>query len=334
MGVTIKDIARLAGVSYSTVSKALHDSPLVKEQTKNKIISIAREQGYLPNIAAQRLVSRKSRAIGVHWPSLERVALSNLISKINDELEQRGYSMLLSVNPRQSAMMLFERFQVDGILVFSEENESVLDETAVSVPILYYGSRVNSQSAFLQVDRQRAIAKAVQYFVQIGHERITYIGDMSDTHRNQKEKLIGFKQAIAEAGISLSASSMVDTKGLGSLEGYQAVKKLLQFEQLPTAIISGSYDLTTGVIRALHEARISIPNQISLISYDNIAQMAEFDVPVTAVGPSSQHIARSLVDAMLELLNHGALSSQSDIKLDGEIVVRESTATLSDAHLR
>jgi LacI family transcriptional regulator len=84
--VTIKDIAQRAGVSFSTVSKALLDSPLVKHQTKQHILSIAKEMGYQPNIAARSLVSRRSGAIGVVWPSVERAALSSLITSLNEEM--------------------------------------------------------------------------------------------------------------------------------------------------------------------------------------------------------------------------------------------------------
>src|SRR5690606_27702038 len=96
--VTIKDIAERAGVSFSTVSKALRDSPLVKEETKRRILDVARELGYQPNFAARRLVSRRSWAVGVVWPSVERTALSYLITRINAQLERLGYVTVLSIN--------------------------------------------------------------------------------------------------------------------------------------------------------------------------------------------------------------------------------------------
>src|SRR5690606_16412833 len=120
MNVTIKDIARLAGVSYSTVSKALNDSPLVKSETRQRIVELAKQLGYEPNHAAKSLVSRRSMTIGVLLPSLERVALSALVSRINDALASRGYEVILSILPPAHAARLFQRLQVDGIVVFED----------------------------------------------------------------------------------------------------------------------------------------------------------------------------------------------------------------------
>ena len=104
MSMTIKDIARIAGVSYSTVSKALNDSPLVKSDTKKRIVAIAEEIGYEPNFAAQRLVSKQTKIIGLIWPTIERLVLSTLVTKISDEINKTPYSMILSVDPVQASI--------------------------------------------------------------------------------------------------------------------------------------------------------------------------------------------------------------------------------------
>ncbi|WP_317951116.1 LacI family DNA-binding transcriptional regulator, partial [Rossellomorea marisflavi] len=101
MGVTIKDIAKAAGVSFSTVSKALRDSPLVKEPTKKRITDIAMELGYQPNAAARSLVSKKSHTIGIIWPTIEGTAHSSLITRLNTQLEQLSYTTLISINEKE-----------------------------------------------------------------------------------------------------------------------------------------------------------------------------------------------------------------------------------------
>jgi len=120
LSVTIKNIAQIANVSYSTVSKALNNSPLVKNSTKERIISIANELGYQPNSAAQKLVSNKTFIIGLIWPTIERIALSTLVSEISNQINKTSNSIVLSVEPIQKSLRTFERFQVDGIIYFDE----------------------------------------------------------------------------------------------------------------------------------------------------------------------------------------------------------------------
>src|SRR5690606_20639509 len=108
MSVTIKDIAKITGVSYSTVSKALNDSPLVKPSTKNRIHKVAREMGYEPNFAAQRLVSKQTKIIGLIWPTIERVVLSTLVMNISNEIRKTPYSMILSVEPIPASLDTFK----------------------------------------------------------------------------------------------------------------------------------------------------------------------------------------------------------------------------------
>ncbi|UOF90308.1 LacI family transcriptional regulator [Fodinisporobacter ferrooxydans] len=323
MNVTIKDIARMAGVSYSTVSKALNDSPLVKEKTKSKILNIATQLGYQPNFAAQSLVSKKSNTIGVLWPTVERLALSTLATQINSKLEQHSYSMILSINPIDSAIKLFNRFQVDAILLFDEEQpEQNTEVTSSVVPILCYGELGASKFPTITVDRRQAILKAVQYLTNLGHRRISYIGDLS-RKINQQEKYIGFMEGIMKYGLLSHPQMATDSLGLSWQAGYQAAKSLLESEYHPTAVISGSYDLTVGIIRAIHEAKLQIPNDISLISYDNIPQMENLEIPVTAVGAPIEKISDSIVESLLTIIEHQNLDAKKSF-VESELFERSS----------
>ncbi|MBA4493571.1 LacI family DNA-binding transcriptional regulator [Paenactinomyces guangxiensis] len=320
MDVTIKDIAKVAGVSYSTVSKALRNSPLVKPQTKQKILQVAEQLGYEPNIAAKSLVSKKSNTIGVVWPTVERVALASLATKINDELEKRGYRMLLSINPIISAISIFNQIQVDAILVF---NEQVSPYNIKSKnPVLFYGEPGPSPYPTFLVDRKSAIKKALEYLYQLGHREIVYVGDLSEKNKNQQEKFKGFKEGTEKLNLSSARSIAVNTKGLGWQDGYQAAKQILQNHPL-TAIIGGGYDISLGVLRAVKEAGLTIPGDISLISYDNIPQAANENPSLTTVGPSVDKIAGLIAKSLLQLANEENLDTPA---LDAELIIRNSCA--------
>lgn len=330
MNVTIKDIARSAGVSYSTVSKALNNSPLVKEATKKKILTIAHELGYHPNIAAKNLVSKKSETIGVVWPTVQRAVWSNLITFINEKLMKKSYHMILSINPAESAITLFNQFPVDGILVFGNK---LLDDINTSIPLLYYGNTESPGYSTINVSRRDATFTAVKYLHELGHAKLAFVGNTTHNDRNQQEKYLGFLEGIMQFSLPSHPNMKANTVGLEWEDGYQAMKELLQSDYQPTAVISGSYEITIGVWRALKEAGKSVPEDISIVSYDNIPQMEEFDVPVTSVGVPLENIAEEIVSHLLHLIN-GDTPVLTKENLEAELVPRESCKKLTKVNLK
>ncbi|MEH7384350.1 LacI family DNA-binding transcriptional regulator [Bacillus sp. JJ1521] len=297
MNITIKDIAQVAGVSYSTVSKALNNSPLVKPETKNKIMKIAKELGYEPNLAAQQLVSKQSKVIGLIWPTLERIAPSTLVSKINEEIRANSYSMILSISSIEESLEMFKRYQVDGVIVFDEQNYHVLD--MIQIPLVTYGVSRNHNHSVIDVNYQAAMEMAVEYLYQLGHRNIAYIGDFSPIDDRQSEKFLGIKKAMTSFDLPITTQNFINTAGLEWYDGYVATKRLLSNSSKPTAIIGSSYDISAGVVRALREANFIIPKDISVISYDNIPQMANLEIPLTSVGVPVEEIARNMVNTLL-----------------------------------
>ena len=198
MSITIKDIAKIAGVSYSTVSKALNDSPLVKSDTKKRIVAIAKEIGYEPNFAAQRLVSKQTKIIGLIWPTIERLVLSTLVTKISDEINKTPYSMILSVDPVQASLDTFRRFQVDGIILFEENADFTV--TPNSTPLLSYGvvGKVAATYPIIDANHEQAMYEAVKYLYSLDHTNIAYIGDFSPTDPMQMQKYKGFVKAMKD----------------------------------------------------------------------------------------------------------------------------------------
>lgn len=297
MNITIKDIAVVAGVSYSTVSKALNDSPLVKPDTKTKIMKIAKELGYKPNFAAQSLVSKQTKVIGLIWPTLERIAPSTLVTRINEEIKSKSYSMILSIDCIEDSLELFKRYQVDGVLVFDEHNHSILD--TVSIPIVTYGVGRNKKHTVIDVSYQMAMKMSVEYLYNLGHRNIAYLGDFSPIDDRQLEKYYGIKKAMNSLNLPITNENLVNTAGLNWYDGYLATKRLLNSSNRPTAIIGSSYDISAGIVRALREANLIIPKDISVMSYDNISQMGNLEIPLTSIGVPVDEIACNMVDTLI-----------------------------------
>ncbi|WP_199621141.1 LacI family DNA-binding transcriptional regulator [Paenibacillus alkalitolerans] len=327
MNVTIKDIARLAGVSYSTVSKALNDSPLVKPDTKKRIVELAAQLGYQPNIAAKSLVSRRSMTVGVVLPSLERVALSALVGRINDELAGRGYEVILSILPPTSAVKLFQRLQMDGIVVFEDisPEEKYVEPAATEIPVVSIGSShvTSSRYAIVDVKRKEALKEAVRYLAGLGHARIAYIGDARESDSKQQQKVAGFMEGAFECGLTSESAFIMNSDGNTWRHGYEAGRRLLVLDKRPSAVITGAFDVTAGFLRAVQDGGLSIPDDLSLLSYDNVPQLAELDVPVSAVGAPVSLLADRIASRLVDIMGSANAIRMSEL-LDACIEERAS----------
>ncbi|RBW68697.1 LacI family DNA-binding transcriptional regulator [Bacillus taeanensis] len=302
MKITIKDIAKQIGVSHSTVSKALNDSPLVKPETKDRIIKLARELGYEPNYAAQRLASKQSNVIGLIWPTLERVAPSILVTKINEEVSKHNYKMILSIDSIEESIEMYKRFQVDGVIVFNKDNIGMPNSSPL--PIVSYGVSENKSIPVIDVNYREAMHAAVEYLYHLGHENIAFVGDFSFNDERQVEKCYGFQQAMEKFGLKIGNHNLINTRGLDWYDGYMSTIQLLKSSFKPTAIIGSSYDISAGIIRALRQADYIIPKDMSVISYDNIPQLESLEIPLTSVGVPVEEIAKHMVKTLLDYIKN------------------------------
>ena len=329
MNVTIKDIAKVANVSYSTVSKALNNSSLVKPATKEKIINIANELGYQPNFAAQRLVSNQTNIIGLIWPTIDRVVLSSLVTEINEKIEKAHYSMILSVEPIPKSLETFKRFQVDGIIYFDESFEREVPE--MDMPLVIYGVlHPHHNHSVIDPNHAKSMFLAVNYLKNLGHKRIAYIGDLNTEDPRQVNKFNGYLKAMNDLQLPLIKKFHIDTDGLNWNHGYDAVKKLFQSITLPTAIIAGSYDISEGILCRIKEEEMEVPNDISIVSYDNVPQMEKMDVPLTSVGVPLSYLAKKITNKIIEFIEHpDSPSASENILLQPIITERKSCRPLN-----
>lgn len=317
MSVTIKDVAKAAGVSYSTVSKALRDSPLVKQPTKDLIINVANQLGYEPNAAARSLVSKRSFTIGVVWPTIERVAHAALITSLNKKLEELSYTTLISINEPEFAFKTFNQHQVDAILMFDETGHPL--NLSSKAPVVIYGI-VSEDNPFTTIDANRhmAIFLAYKHLYEIGHRKISYIGYL-ESDRLQMEKVSGFNQAVSEFHTPPFPNLIMEVEGLEQYDGYESMRQVLESSTKPTAIISGSHDLTRGILRAIQERNLSVPHDFSLISYDYVPETKSKEIELTTVGVPIDTITENLADVLMEIIDENevdkAIYLQPKLKL-------------------
>ncbi|MNZ50612.1 Catabolite control protein A [compost metagenome] len=284
--------------------------------------------GYQPNIAARSLVSKKSGAIGVVWPSIERAALSSLITKLNDELEKYGLVTILSISNIESAIEIFRRYQVDAILVFGDKDSipNAIDLHPLHTPLLTYGAAGYTPHSAVDVNRGQAVRLAIRHLASLGHKEIAYMGEPRQYDPLQAVKIEAFREETKRLGLPCREESILQINGLEFHDGYAAARAMLDQPARPTAVISGGIDLTRGILRAISERGLSAPQDISIVSYDNLPQMAELEIPMTVVGVALSTISSMIAKTLIELID--APQTIKVVHLEPELVVRSSTARL------
>ncbi|MEB5782650.1 LacI family DNA-binding transcriptional regulator [Staphylococcus pseudoxylosus] len=295
MAVTLKDVAEACGVSYSTVSKALKNSQLVKPKTKQMIQQKAVEMNYIPNHSARALVSKKSGTIGLIWPSVDRVAVTHLITEINLAIKSLGYVMFVSIDDVAAASKKFVEFGCDGIVIFDEGDDSNLPpEIYNNVPVVAYGVDRKIPYPIINVNHAEAMVLAIKGLIAKGVDTIDYIGDINTTDARQIAK----KEAIINYCENNNVNyRIIDSNGLNAIDAEAAVKQFLNNDALSPGVICGSYDITVGTINAMDS------NQRPIIySYDNIPQIKKLDYPVQAIGVPTADIAQQIVTTLDQVI--------------------------------
>lgn len=293
--VTIKDIAKATGVTFSTVSRALNNQPGVSEKMRKKIVAVAEQMNYRPNLAAKKLVLQKTNYIGLIWPKAEGLFFYNLSTHLHKEAEKRGFHVIISMADLTSALQSFNQMMVDYIIYgqghpswipsidFIKERERFKGEM-----LLLGGGRLEGAHS-LEINRRQGIYDAVQHLADLGHRRISFAG------YTQSDKFSGYMEGMA--GLMLEYRSEY-TINPYSPSFEQEVREILRRGDRPTAFIADSQMSLFKLIKILREYKIKIPDEISVVVYDDIPEMEIFEVPLTTVGPS----IKELVDRSLDLL--------------------------------
>lgn len=297
MAVTLKDVAEACGVSYSTVSKALKNSQLVKPKTKQMIQQKALEMNYIPNHSARALVSKRSGTIGLIWPSVDRVAVTHLISEINRAIKSLGYVMFVSIDDVAAASKKFVEFGCDGIVIFDEgDNSNLPPEIYNNVPVVAYGVDRDIPYPIINVNHAEAMIMAINALLEQGIQTIDYIGDINTKDARQIAK----KDAITDYCNAQNITyRIIDSNGLNAIEAEASVKQHLKTDTLSPGVICGSYDITVGTINA-----IGPENQPMIYSYDNIPQIKKLDYPVNAIGVPTSEIAQQIVTTLDKVIKN------------------------------
>ncbi|MGI8386215.1 LacI family DNA-binding transcriptional regulator [Robertmurraya sp. P23] len=331
--ITIKDIARLANVSHTTVSRALNNSPLIKEPTKRKILEIASQLNYTPNVNAKSLVMQKSHTIGLFLTSISNGTSSSFLadtikganSRITNEynLFIRGiddYEDYTSINP--------QRF--DGIILMSQsvsDNSFIYHVLQKEIPLVVLNREVEETNIpnVLSNDTEGA-RMAVDHLITNGHHHIAII-EGTPSFKSSHMRKEGYLQALMEAGIPIKKEYSI--QGNYDMEsGSQAMEQLLSLTSLPTAVFCSNDDMAIGAMNTVFARGLSVPNDISIVGFDDIG-FSQYTTPrLTTVKRPVEEISRVGVERLLSLIGRKEEEVERTF-MKTELIVRDSVRMLS-----
>ncbi|WP_169582988.1 LacI family DNA-binding transcriptional regulator [Microbacterium thalassium] len=336
--VSIDEVARHAGVSTATVSRALSGRGHVSDATKARVEAAAKTLGYVVSASASSLASGRTRNIGVLVPFLDRWFFSTVLSGIASALMRRGYDITLYslTADRAERRDVFDTFlrrqRVDGVIAISieigeEETEQLM---ALDLPVIAIGGP-NPRLTTLTVDDVAVARLATEHLLALGHREIAHIGASPEfdidfhipTHRRQ-----GFEQALADAGIPVKPS-LFEPADFTIEGGFRAAKQLLgKPGGRPTAIFAASDEMAIGALLAARELGYRVPEDISVVGIDG-HELGEF-FRLTTVDQFPRGQGERAADAILAELEKGVAPTHQPGELPYELIVRGSTARLAD----
>mgnify|MGYP005836940369 CR=1 FL=1 len=307
MGVTMRDIARRAGVSVITVSRALNNRPDVSKATRARILAIAQECNYAPNVLARALASGDSKTLGLIVADSANPFYAKIIRGVEDTASSQGYGVILcntNEDPDHElrAHQLLREKRVDGVLTTSIRSGSAplrrLQEEGIPFVLLNRYLDDLDADCVLNDNRQGAY-EATAHLCRLGHRRIAHLTG-SDQISSVRERLAGYRQALKEHDIPYD-ERLVLRCDLRLEGGYQCVKaSMADPGPRPTAIFTYSDLLAIGTLKALRELRLRVPGDVALVGYDDIEFAAFVDPPLTTAAQFMYEIGQTGAQILLE----------------------------------
>lgn len=330
MTVSIKDIAKKAGVSPSTVSRALHNHPRISTETTQYIQMLAKEMGYVPSVIARSLVSNRSTTIGVAVNDFLNPFYVDLISNIEEAVTEENYHVFVSSfhQNRERELSLtnafYERRLAGSIVVGSLISQDYLNwPNRDSMPVVLISCP--SYPFSVSVDHFLGVQLAVNYLIELGHRWIAYITQGHPT-ATQHQRLNGYRTTLAEHNIPVNESLIVDGNG-DITGGIEAVPQLLALPQPPTAILCYNDMTAIGVINRLQHEGYHVPQDFSVVGFDDLGIAASYSPSLTTVCQPTLQIGQSAIDILNQLVEGNAEISPKIF--EPELIVRQSTAAIA-----
>jgi LacI family transcriptional regulator len=333
---TIRDVARAAGVSVATVSRALNGHDNVTPETRDRIVAIATELRFTPSSAARSLITRRNQAIGAVLPDLHGEYFSELIRGIDLAARTHGLHLLVSGSHGNAkdatAAVNAMRGRVDGLLVLwpQVDAEALGDDLSAGMPTVLINTHLaHSRVPSLAVDNFGGAAKMVRHLASLGHRRIAFITGPQHNYEAQ-ERLRGCTATATDLGVELQ----VVAGDFNEESGWNAGHELAKQAQRPSAVFAGNDMMAIGCLSALSDAGLRVPQDISLAGFDDIP-IARYVTPaLTTVRARIADLGALALERLVSAIESTAPPAARHQTLAVELMARQSTAPVPEERAR
>lgn len=329
--VTIREVAREAGVSINTVSRALNGKPDVSEATRRKVLDVTKRLGYRPNKLAKGLRSNKTGTIGVVVTDVSNPYFSALVKSVEEAARQHNYSLILqdtNEDPEQEreAILTLLAERVDGVLLTPTQKgkEAIAQLQESGLPFVLLGRRyTHLRTDYVVTDDVSGGFLATEHLIRLKRERIAIItGPLCIS--SAKERLQGYMKAFAQYGIEVDESLVVKADAITAADGYRTMQALLRRPPYPTAVFAYSDFVAFGVMKAIREAGLRIPQDVAVVGYDDVEFCSYLETPLSSVRIPKEELGKTAAEGLIRKLTEGA-EDPLKVSLPVSLIVRTSS---------
>ncbi len=335
MPLTLEDIAKISGVSRSTVSRVINRDRRVSPVTRERVLKIIEDYNFYPNLAARGLASGHTNVLGVVIPAGVPSLFTDpyfpiLLQGVSTACNRQDYSVMLSISDvkfeKRLVGRLVQNHLVDGVIVASTLIGDPIQTTLANsdLPFVIIGRQPNLVANVIDVDNRQAVHQATDFLIKQGYTRIaTITGPLNQMAG--VDRLEGYKDALISAGMKLDPR-LIAEGNFTEAGGYFGMKALLQF--MPDAVFAASDVTAMGAIRCLNEAGLRVPDDIGLIGFDDIPASSTVTPSLTTIRQPIQGMGEAAANLLIEIIESGSKESHC-ISLPTELVIRNSTARVN-----
>jgi LacI family transcriptional regulator len=328
---TIYDVARLAGVSTATVSRALNGTARIAPATQAAIAAAIEQLGFAPSTVARSLVTKSTQTIAFLLPDITNPFYAALVSGIQESALARDHTMLLCTTEgdperEEQYLNLLRAKSVDGALVdgLVLPSDRIARFVREGFPIVCLDRDIDSRSIpLVQVDNRRGGRMAVEYLLQLGHTKIAHVTGVREL-RISEDRLLGFRDAHKNFGITFDERSITEGN-FTEKGGYEATRRLLDDHIAFTAVFAANDLSAIGVVTALTQSGVRVPEDVSVVGFDDLRLAAYISPPLTTVRQPAAEIAQRATEILIDLTQGTRVRTMRQL-LPPKLVVRGSTA--------
>lgn len=330
--VTIKDVAKLAGVSISTVSRVINDSKPVTDEVKQRVLDVIKETGYIPNPLARSLVTKKSKLIGVIVPEVSDSFVNEILNGIEAVSKMYDYDILLvntysDKEQELESIKLLKTKQVEGIVMLSwildEDHVNAMKESRI--PAIYISKTARNYDIYtVSTSNEDATYDMTEYLIKNGHEDIAFIMTSKEETILERERRTGYERALKDNNIKIDEKLI--KYGLTDYEGgYNSMKELIEDKIIPSAVFVTGDEAAVGAINAIFDAGYSVPEDISVAGFNDTKLAKIYRPKLTTVFQPLFDMGAVSIRALIKIINGDAVEEKK-IELPYQIMERESVA--------